>query len=106
MDDAAPYLRLMKLIENELELARNRKLRELRVAVEKTGEYMSTLPTPAPPAAQPTIQRAMGMRSRVAIEARRHRDEIQATRTALRRSRQLARSYAGGPQSNQYSTSA
>ncbi len=102
-DEAAPYVRLMKLIENELELARNRELRELQAAVVKTGAYMSTLPTPAPAAAQATIQRALGMRSRVAIEARRARDELQETRAALRRTRQMARRYAP-PQQSRYST--
>jgi hypothetical protein len=105
MDEAAPYQRLMKLIELELELARTRRLRELRHAVEQTGEYMKTLPHPAPASAQATLQRAMGLRSRVTIEARRARDEMQVARETVRRASTLARRY-GKPQKSRYSTTA
>ncbi len=105
MDDTAPYVRLMKLIELELELARKRELHKLRAAVERTGAYMSTLTYPAPPSAQPTVQRALALRSRVEIEARRARTELQAARTSLRRSRQIARHYAP-PRRSRYSTTA
>jgi hypothetical protein len=105
MDDAAPYVRLMKLIEAELEFASHRDLHNLRAAVERTGAYMQTLTAPAPASAQPTLQRALAIRSRVEIEARRARDELHAARLALRRTRQVARHYAP-PQPARYSTTA
>jgi hypothetical protein len=105
VDDAAPYVRLMKMIEAELEFARRRELNELRAAVERTGAYMQTLTTPAPASAQATLQRALALRSRVEIEARRARDEIHAARLSLRRTRRVARHYAP-PQPGRYSTTA
>jgi hypothetical protein len=98
-------VRLVKLIEAELEFASRRDLHKLRAAVERTGAYMQTLSAPAPASAQPALQRALGMRSRVEIETRRARDEIHAARLALRRTRQVARHYAP-PQRDRYSTTA
>jgi hypothetical protein len=105
VDDTAPYVRLMKLIEAELELVRNRQLHQLRAAVERTGAYMSTLATPAPASAQATLQRAIALRSRVEIEARRARDELQAAQASLRQTRKVVRHYAP-PQRRRYSTTA
>lgn len=110
-DEAAPFVRLMKLVEKELELAESRRLRELQAAVTRTGAYMRTLPMPAPASAQATLQRVLGIRSRVAVEARRAQDELQAAlderqaaRDAMRRTQQIARRYAP-PRPDRYSTS-
>ena len=105
MDEAAPYVRLTKLIEAELEFASNRELDQLRAAVERTGAYMTTLIAPAPASAQATLQRALALRGRIEIETRRARDELEVARQSLRRTRQVARQY-GPPQRSRYSTTA
>ena len=47
-EEQAPFHTLIKMIERELELAGRGLLDELQEAVEQTGAYMATLPSPAP----------------------------------------------------------
>jgi hypothetical protein len=101
--EQAPFQTLVKMIEHELELAGRGQLQELRAAVTRTGEYMATLPTPAPDSAQQLVERAKALRGRVTIEAERLRDGVDRSRSSLRRSRQIARRY-GRPSDNRYST--
>ena len=103
--ETAPFQRLVKMIEHELELAGQGRVQELRDAVAKTGVYMSTLPSPAPASALPLVHRAQAIRSRVTIEARRLGESIQFSRATARRARQITKKYAQ-KQGSRYSTSA
>jgi hypothetical protein len=103
--EQAPFQRLIKLIEHELELAGQGRLDELDEAIAETGAYMATLPAPAPDSAEHLVLRADAMRSRVIIEVTRLKESIALSRSSLRRSRRVARQY-GPPRSGQYSTSA
>ncbi len=103
--EQAPFQTLIKMIERELELAGRGQVQELQAAVQQTGEYMRTLPTPAPDSALALVERAKALRGRVTIEAERLREGIAQSRSSLRRSRQIARRY-GRPRGNRYSTTA
>lgn len=103
--ETAPFQRLVKMIEHELQLAGEGRVQELREAVAKTGVYMATLPSPAPPSALALVHRAEAMRARVRIEAQRLGESIQISRASFRRARQIAKKYAP-KQGTRYSTSA
>ena len=103
--EQAPFRKLIKMIERELELAGQGRGEELQAEVLKTGAYMSTLPQPAPESAIPLVLRAQALRARVTIEAERLRESIAVRRTALKRSRRMARTYAP-PAGNRYTTNA
>lgn len=103
--EQAPFQRLVKLIEHELELAGQGRVEELQEAVESTGAYMATLPNPAPDSARHLVLRAEALRGRVTIEVTRLKESIALTRSALRRGRRLARQY-GPPSDGQISTTA
>jgi hypothetical protein len=106
----APFERLAKMIEQELELAGQGKVKELREAVAKTGAYMATLPSPAPESARTLINRAQALRGRVRIEAQRLLESIEISQASKRRARRISRKYAQQQQhqqqGNRYSTSA
>lgn len=101
--ETAPFERLAKLIERELELAGQGRIEELREAVRQTGEFMATLPSPAPAAARPSIERSRALRSRVVIETIRVREQIERSRHSLKTARRVARRYTQVP-SRRYST--
>ena len=103
--ETAPFERLVKMIEHELELAAQGRVQELRDAVAKTGAYMATLPSPAPASAQQILLRAQALRSRLKIEAARLQENIEISQASLRRSRRIKRKYRQ-KQGNRYSTSA
>ena len=103
--EQAPFHTLVKLIERELELAGQGQLAELEDAVTRTGAHMRTLPAPAPAAAVPLVLRAQALRARVTIDTERLRENIALRRSALRRSRRVARTYAP-PRRDQYTTEA
>jgi hypothetical protein len=103
--EQAPFHRLVKLIEHELELAGQGRVQELDDAVARTAEYMAALPHPAPHSAQPLVLRAEALRGRVIIEVTRLKESIAISRASLRRSRRVTRQY-GPPRNGQYSTSA
>jgi hypothetical protein len=103
--EQAPFQKLIKLIEHELELAGQGLLEELQEAVVKTGTYMETLPSPAPESAQPLVERAKALRGRVTIETRRLQESIEFSRGALRRARRVSKTYSQ-PHGNRYSTTA
>jgi hypothetical protein len=103
--DTAPYERLAKLIEHELELAGQGRLLELHDAVAARGAYLRALPMPAPPAARAAIERANALHSRVIIETLRARESLANSRRSLRRARRVAKTYAPLP-TKRYSTSA
>lgn len=103
--ETAPFQRLVKMIEHELELAGEGRVQELQDAVAKTGAYMTTLPSPAPPSALALVHRAQAMRARVRIEAERLGESIQISRAAFRRARQITKKYAQ-KKGTRYSTSA
>jgi hypothetical protein len=104
MSEAAPYDRLAKMIEHELELAGQGRLRDLSEAVAARGAYLRSLPFPAPAAAWATLQRANALHSRVIIETLRARESLEQSRLSLRRSRRVAKTYAPLPR-RRYSTS-
>ena len=104
-DAVAPFVRLAKMIERELELAGQGRLAELREAVARRGELLGALPDPPPAAAQPALERARALHHRVLIEAQRLQESIELSRAALRRSRTVARTYLR-PRGSRYSTSA
>lgn len=104
--ETAPFLRLVKMIEHELELAGQGRVKELQEAVANTGRYMATLPSPAPPAAAGLVYRAQAMRARVRIEARRLGENIQISRATARRARMVSKKYAPKRRTTRYSTSA
>ncbi len=103
--DTVPFQRLVKMIEHELELAGQGRVKELQDAVAKTGAYMATLQSPAPASALPLVHRAQAIRSRVTIEARRLGESIQISRATARRASQITRKYAQ-KRGSSYSTSA
>ena len=103
--EQAPFQTLIKMIERELELAGQGKLDELHDAIERTGAFMDTLPSPAPESAVPLVMRAQALRGRVTIETERLKESLAHSRTSLRRARKIARRY-GAPQSGRISTSA
>lgn len=102
--EAAPYERLAKLIEHELELAGQGRLRELHEAVAARGAYLRGLPFPAPPSARAALHRANALHSRVIIETLRARESLEQSRLTLRRTRRVAKTYAPLPR-QRYSTS-
>jgi hypothetical protein len=104
-DRAAPYLRLMKMVERELAILSEGRLDDFRRAVAETGEYMRTLPTPAPAAALPLIHRAIGMRAHIQFEAQQAQARVGRSLASLRQKRQIRRKYRT-PQRGRYSTSA
>jgi hypothetical protein len=93
------------MIEHELELAGQGRVKELQEAVAKTGAYMATLPSPAPPSALSLVHRAQAMRVRVTIEAQRLGESIQILRATARRGRLITKKYAQ-TRGSRYSTSA
>ncbi len=101
--EQAPFQKLIKLIEHELELAGQGRVQELQDAVAKTGAYMETLPSPAPASALPLVERAKALRGRVTIEAERLRESIElsrrrsATRTPRRARRTPSRAGIATP---------
>jgi hypothetical protein len=103
--EQAPFQKLIKLIERELELAGQGRVQELKAAVAETGKYMASLPSPAPSSALPLVERAKALRGRVTIETERLRESIGLARAARRRSRRIARQYGQG-RKNRYSTTA
>jgi hypothetical protein len=104
-DEQAPFQKLVKLIEQELELAGQGRLQELQEAVTRTGEFMQTLPVPAPGSAQPLVERAKALRGRVTIETRRLQESIEFSRGALRRARRVSKKYSQ-QRGHRYSTTA
>ncbi len=103
--ERAPFQKLIKLIEHELELAGQGRTEEFHQAVEATGAYMRTLPTPAPESARALVLRADALRSRVRIEAQRLQEQIGLRLATRRRSRRVANTYAARPERH-YSTTA
>lgn len=104
-EEQAPFHRLIKLIERELELAEQGLLDELAEAVAQTGRFMATLPSPAPDSAESLVLRADMLRSCVAIETTALQQRVARSRTTLRRARKIARRYSG-PRISRISTSA
>jgi soluble cytochrome b562 len=103
--ETAPFERLVKMIEHELELAGQGRVQELREAVAKTGAFMATLPSPAPESARALVYRAQALRGRLRIEAQRLQESIERSQAAIKRARRIRRKY--NPQRrSRYSTSA
>ncbi len=103
--EQAPFHTLVKMVECELELVKQGRIDELQDAVAKTGAFIATLPQPAPESAQALALRAEAMRGRVLIEVERFGEKLSVSRAALRRSRQITRTYSS-PAAGQVSTSA
>ena len=103
--EQAPFHTLIKMIERELQLVDQNLLDEFHEAVEQTGAYLATLPSPAPQSAEQLVLRADALRGRVAIEAMRLKESIARSRTTTRRARKIARRYSA-PRSGRISTSA
>lgn len=101
--DIGPFLRLIKMIEHELELAGEGRVAELQEAVRLRGRYLPSLPSPAPAAAVPLLLRARALHARLLIETERLRDGIDESRASLRRARRVARTY-GLPRDSRWST--
>lgn len=95
--ETAPFRRLEQLIERELDVAANGDLDALDTAVMETEQYMRTLPSPAPAAAQPSVERIKALRSRLTIEVTRLRGEIEHSRNSMRTARKISRTYSQGP---------
>lgn len=104
--ETAPFERLVKMIERELELAGQGRVKELREAVAKTGAFMSTLPTPAPASAKPLLFRAQALRGRVTIETQRLQQSIELSQASMKRARAIRRKYRSHQGVRRYSTSA
>jgi len=105
VSSAAPFERLAKLIEHELELAGQGRVDELLDAVTARGEYLETLPHPAPVEARGALERATALHARVIIETERVREGLGHSQAAVLRAHRVALSYASKPD-QRYSTSA
>lgn len=103
--ERAPFHTLIKLIEQELELAEDGRIDELREALARTGAHIETLPKPTPASARPLLLHAQAMRGRVTVLTERSRDRLAVARTVRRRERRIARSY-GLRTAGRYSTTA
>lgn len=103
--ETARFRHLEQLIERELELAGRGDIEALDEAVRLTGEYLETLPSPAPPEARPSIDRATALRSRVTIETLRLREQLDHSRRSLRTARKMAKTYSQA-HGDAYSTTA
>ena len=100
MSDAtqrAPFERLARMIEQELELIAEGDLEAFAAAVEARGDYLRSLPVPPPAAARPTLIRVQALQSRVEIEAQRVRDQLALVRSQQAGARRAAKGYAGPP---------
>ena len=95
--EQAPFHTLVKLVEQELELAEQGRLNELEDAITRTGAHIATLPAPAPASAQPLALRAEAMRGRVMIVVERVEERLSVSRAAARRARRIARKYGTAP---------
>ncbi len=104
-DDLAPYERLVRMIERELELVRARRFDELRDAVTRRGALLATLTLPPPPAAQPSFQRAGALHALVLAETRAASGRIAQSLAALGAVSRAAKGYAG-PRRHRYSSTA
>lgn len=94
-----PFQQLVRLVEQELELALAGKTAELQEAVARTGRHLATLPHPAPPEAMRFIHHARGIRARVEIELKRCRSDIKQERAAIKQARLVSRTYLQQPRS-------
>jgi hypothetical protein len=94
-DDLAPYERLARMIERELELVRARRFAELREAVSDRGAFLATLTLPPPPAAQASFERAGALHTLVLAETRKASVSIAQSLAALGALRRAAKGYAG-----------
>jgi hypothetical protein len=103
--ELAPFQKLVKMVELELELAGQGQTAELQKAVAATGALIRTLPDPAPQSARSLIERARALRGRVTIDAERLRDDIAVARATKRRRKTVARTYASPRARDRYSTS-
>ena len=100
MSDAglrAPFERLARMVEHELELIGDGKLDAFAEAVQERGVYLRSLPVPPPAAARATLIRVQALQSRVEIEAQRVRDELALARGQQAGARRAAKGYAGPP---------
>ena len=96
-EDLAPYARLVKLIEQELELAGAGRVEALAAAATRRGDHLASLPLPAPPEAAALLLRAEALHSRVLIETQRIAEALESSRRRGRRRHAVALTYLQVP---------
>jgi hypothetical protein len=91
--ETAPYERLARMIEHELELVGQGRFDELKAAVEHRGEVLAALPIPGPPAAGPVLERARLLHERLVIDTLRAREDLERSMAKLAQVRRAAQGY-------------
>ncbi|MGO9751588.1 MAG: hypothetical protein ACLP8S_22810 [Solirubrobacteraceae bacterium] len=104
-DLVAPYERLARMIERELELVSQRRFEELQEAVQRRGVFLATLAVPCPLVARPMFERARVLHERLVIDTRRAQDSIGESLGRLREVRRAVKGY-GGTRRHRYSATA
>ncbi|HET9074873.1 MAG TPA: hypothetical protein VFN48_09860 [Solirubrobacteraceae bacterium] len=93
----APYEHLVKLIEQELELAGAGRVEELQAAITRRGAHLASLTLPAPPEAATLLLRAEALHNRMIIETQRIAEALETTRRRSRRRHAVALTYLQVP---------
>ena len=102
--ERAPFERLARMIETELELIADGRLDEFHAAVATREAYLQTLPMPAPASVRGTLVRIQALHGRVEIEAQRVREQLGLERSAAARTRRAVRGYAASAAPPLFST--
>jgi hypothetical protein len=91
--DAAPYEKLVAMIEHELELATQGRFADLERANDERGVLMASLPDTHPACATAWLQRAELMHTRLTMELQRRREALLLAISELERARRAAHGY-------------
>ncbi|HUA47903.1 MAG TPA: hypothetical protein VMA77_21885 [Solirubrobacteraceae bacterium] len=92
--EAAPYERLARTIERELELVGEGRFREVAELQSERAALIATLPKTPPAGARAALQRAALMSKRVEIEILRYREALLLELAYVQQVSRVARGYA------------
>jgi hypothetical protein len=93
VSELAPYERLHRLGELELEHAGRGELAEVEKIQEERAALIATLPPTAPPAARVLLERTLALQQRTTIDLTRGREQILRSLATVRVGRQAAAGY-------------
>jgi hypothetical protein len=103
---AAPYEKLLELIEHELQLAGEGRFEELEQAAATRVAHVDTLPATPPVSARSALERAVLMQQRLTIEVLRGREALLLAVAAVERGKRAASGYAPPRRHDRVSASA